>query len=1375
MGARSIIMDPAPGSNHVAHVGDRFRIRLRLPPGLAVRQCFLRCSISADTAADKELEQWEKMGRWQDLPMQACGEDGAEAWEIAVPLIYPGWFQAKAMAIDESGQRLWPEGPDLGISVHPASWRSGNTIYCAFTRMHGATREQRRTTDALRDEQLTVMDRHGWTVIPPSGTLRDLAAQVPHITDSLGCRILHLLPINPTPTTHARYGRFGSPYAATDFTAIDPALVVHDRRSTGLDQFRELVDCVHAHDARLILDLAINHTGWNSTLQNEHPEWFKRNEQGGFISPGAWGTVWEDLTELNHSQTALWDYLSEVFLVWCRRGVDGFRCDAGYMVPLPAWQRITARVRREFPETLFLLEGLGGGWQDTANLLRSGGMQWAYSELFQNHSPYEVGAYLDHCLEANRSTGVLVHYSETHDNSRLAAHDADPEKARRWSLLRNRLCGLTSQGGAFGFTAGVEWLADEKLNVHNSRGLNWGSQQNIIAELQTLNHLLCEHPCFAEDAMLARVSTVDGVIYALHRQAADGQTLLITANLDLTQAQTWAMPQQFQDYQVNLLAEGVTFEGAAPAAVLRLQPGQVVCLAAQEWSANRAGSRRRERQWRSAEALRVLSHHLPLADFGPGNPERLGELLGADPGIFVAAVAAIDPDLARRDLIDAVTTAMSRPHYPTLSHWQVEEHPRINVVPCCHWVLLRHPGPFRYRLRHSQGNHYGRSFPLHEGGHAALIPPQARGEALLQLSCQKNGVEHQGHFRFSNDSDWPGDLRPNGGMALLTNGRGGMSRMAIDLGAIASKYDAALAVNLHPQWPVDRHVLVKRLRAWAEADGYFIALDQASLRAFTNDGKSAHWQFRIACGNQRYLDVHLQAWMPEGENALLTRWWRGEGDSEADLTVLIRPDLEDRSFHAETQRSPEAETHFRQHTQSLDQGRGCIFQPALDRRLCIEGPEGSWHMDEEWSHCRHPIEAGRGQTDHGDAWSPGIYRLRLCADEDRIIRFLGELENPISASAPPRPQRNYHLEHRLRDAAKAYLVRREDGKTVIAGYPWFLDWGRDTLICARGYLAAGYVDEVRDLLRIFGRFEEGGTLPNIIHGENVGNRDTVDAPLWYGIVAEEFATLDPSIYQTDLGNGRNVADVLRSIAEGYLRGTAVGVHCDLQSALVWSPSHFTWMDTNYPAGTPRRGYPIEIQALWIRLLRQLDRLGQAAGEWGTWQELAERASKSLQRLYWLPEHGWWADCLIGDAQTPAAQAVRDTALRSNVVLPIALGVLDNEHARRTLLHVARHLVVPGALRSLAPLRVNPGLPIRGSSGELLNDPHFPYAGVYAGDEDTRRKPAYHNGTAWTWTFPGFCEALVKAWPDDPLAHEAALAYLTTCDQLLERGCIGQIP
>ena len=231
--------------------------------------------------------------------------------------------------------------------------------------MFGEARTARTTRLPALEEQLKALDQQGYAVIPPSGKLRDLTACVPHILETLGCRILHLLPIGPTPTTYARMGRFGSPYAQLDLTGIDPALVEFDQRTTAVDQFRELAYAVHLRGGLVFLDIVVNHTGWGSRLQEERPEWFKRNPDGTFHSPGAWGVTWGDLVELDNSHPELWETTADALLTWCRRGVDGFRCDAGYMVPVPAWQYIVARVRQEFPDCVFLLEGLGGAWEAT--------------------------------------------------------------------------------------------------------------------------------------------------------------------------------------------------------------------------------------------------------------------------------------------------------------------------------------------------------------------------------------------------------------------------------------------------------------------------------------------------------------------------------------------------------------------------------------------------------------------------------------------------------------------------------------------------------------------------------------------------------------------------------------------------------------------------------------------------------------------------------------------------------------------------------------------------------------------------------------------------------------------------------------------------
>ena len=627
---------------------------------------------------------------------------------------------------------------------------------------------------------------------------------------------------------------------------------------------------------------------------------------------------------------------------------------------------------------------------------------------------------------------------------------------------------------------------------------------------------------------------------------------------------------------------------------------------------------------------------------------------------------------------------------------------------------------------------------------------------------------------------------------------------------------------------MDRHIFAKRARVWVNADGFITPLDARSLIEFT-PGPPAVWRFAASAGDGRAVEIHLTAEMIPGENTTVLRFHRAatppplgrELPEDCRVSLTVRVDIEDRNFHWETKRTGGAEAHFTAHCREIavpqtaahlsqPSCNGFAFTPAPDRQLRVFAEGGAYHHEAEWcENIPHPVEATRGQTASGDAYSPGWFELPLLQDgratlvvtaeaageTDRSSRREEALKKEpahtstdngqsllTSAATIQTDSASDDFTRRLETAARAFVVRRGEGKSVIAGYPWFLDWGRDTLIAARGLLAAGWRDEVLELLKVFGRFEQNGTLPNTIHGADASNRDTSDAPLWYGVVCEEFAagemTKDDlrasSFYKTALPDGRTIADVLRSIATGCLRGTPNGIRVDPASALVWSPSHFTWMDTNFPAGTPREGYPIEIQALWIRLLRQLARLG-AKPEGEAWATLAERAQASLENYFWLEAKGWFADQLIAGPGVAANDARPDNALRSNCLFAVSLGLVTGERARRTVAAARDHLLVPGALRSLAPLPVSPPLAIHGNHGGLLNDPQNPYWPRYEGDEDTRRKPAYHNGTAWTWTFPSFCEALAIAWNHSPAAVAAARDYLGSMARLMDEGCLGHIP
>ena len=245
-------------------------------------------------------------------------------------------------------------------------------------------------------------------------------------------------------------------------------------------------------------------------------------------------------------------------------------------------------------------------------------------------------------------------------------------------------------------------------------------------------------------------------------------------------------------------------------------------------------------------------------------------------------------------------------------------------------------------------------------------------------------------------------------------------------------------------------------------------------------------------------------------------------------------------------------------------------------------------------------------------------------------------------------------------------------------------------------------------------------------------------------------------------------DVARRIVAGYIKGTPNGIKMDPESGLIFSPSHFTWMDTNHPAATPRSGYPVEIQALWIAALDFITQHDTTRD----WAGLAKRARASFTRLFTLP-NGSLADCLRADSpKTSANDAVVEDAIRPNQLFAITLGVLTAPEQTLPILDATRQLLVPGALRSLADAPVNTPLPIW-RDGRLLNDPHKPFWPRYEGDEDTSRKPAYHNGTAWVWLFPSYVEALLLV--HGPAAKPLAAALLGSATKLFNDGCVGQLP
>ena len=577
----ALVQEPAPGTRTTCFSGDVLTFALKLPAGMQ-GSAWVRTNLGhADIARAEIIRsvhlQETPLGRdWFDIPMQRVAED---RFEVRLAVCEVGHFEAKCFFLRQGESTpVWPPGENASVNVDSAESCCANIIYNAFVRQFGPNKSRPLELPAPGDACVRLLDEARFTVIPPSGTFRDLIGELDFILGELGCRILMLLPIHPTPTTYGRMGRFGSPYAALSFRSVDPALAVFDPKATPTEQFIELVDAVHRRNARLFLDIAINHTGWAANLHTNHPEWLMRTPEGRIEVPGAWGVQWEDLTKLDYRHQDLWRFMAEVFLTWCRRGVDGFRCDAGYMIPHAAWRYIVARVREQFPDTTFLLEGLGGKISVTRQLLNTANLNWAYSELFQNYDRRQIEAYLPDAIAISDADGLTVHFAETHDNLRLAA------TSHTWARMRTALSALASVAGAFGFANGVEWLASQKINVHEAATLNWGSPVNQVPEINRLARLLKYHPAFHDRTSLSLIQAGDGnqvVLLRCHRPT--DQRLLILANLDPERATQARWPPEAaglsQKHYTDLLtASPVTVDESLGLFTCPLAAGQVRCL-----------------------------------------------------------------------------------------------------------------------------------------------------------------------------------------------------------------------------------------------------------------------------------------------------------------------------------------------------------------------------------------------------------------------------------------------------------------------------------------------------------------------------------------------------------------------------------------------------------------------------------------------------------------------------------------------------------------------------------------------------------------------------------------------------------------------------
>ena len=596
---------------------------------------------------------------------------------------------------------------------------------------------------------------------------------------------------------------------------------------------------------------------------------------------------------------------------------------------------------------------------------------------------------------------------------------------------------------------------------------------------------------------------------------------------------------------------------------------------------------------------------------------------------------------------------------------------------------------------------------------------------------------------------------------LVTNGIGGYASGTI-AGVATRRYHGMLIAAL-PN-PLGRMVMLNDLdERVALQDGSVAQLGGEERIGGHLEVPSARWlaEFRLEAGIPvwRYelgaVALERRVVMPHRQNTAYVIY-QLVGGSEA-VRLELRPAVQFRAYEAPVD-SPVPERY----EMTLGEGHYSIAAaddgPAL--RLMVRGTEASFTADERrLDELLYRVEESRGYAFAGALWSPGCFTLALEPGSTVALIASTEAEEVLSALTPqqalraererrrrliaglPPAVRDETAAHlalaadqfvirpagRLADAARAWAVG-DDMRTVIAGYHWFTDWGRDTMISLEGLtLTTGRHRDAGSILRAFAHYVRDGLIPNMFpDGADEGLYHTADATLWF------FHAVDRYLAVTgDVAMRRLLLPTLRDIIDHHLQGTRFGIAVDPADGLLRQGAdgyQLTWMDAKCDGWvvTPRRGKAVEINALWYNALSLMERWTyqeQGADAAQLYAGHAERARTSFNARFWYEQGGYLYDVVDGPDGDSAE-------CRPNQLLAISLPhpVLDPERWASVLRVAEAKLVTPVGLRSLSP-----------------DSPE--YKPTYRGDLRTR-DAAYHQGTVWGWLIGPWIDAWLKVHPDD---------------------------
>ncbi|MEP6821389.1 MAG: amylo-alpha-1,6-glucosidase [Chthoniobacterales bacterium] len=591
---------------------------------------------------------------------------------------------------------------------------------------------------------------------------------------------------------------------------------------------------------------------------------------------------------------------------------------------------------------------------------------------------------------------------------------------------------------------------------------------------------------------------------------------------------------------------------------------------------------------------------------------------------------------------------------------------------------------------------------------------------------------------------------------LETDGLGGFASGTVS-GIRTRRYHALLLTATTP--PAGRVVLVNGFDATVETpQGTFALSSQRYAPDVVHpDGATRiesfeyepwpRWRFRI--GDDFVVEQEL--FVPSGESRVILSWKVVEGEGEA--TLRIRPFFSGRDFHSTHHengsfRFEPAQTEH-DWTWQLYDGLPAVVVSANGRYV---------HEPEWYRNFFYSEEAARGLDATEDLASPGVFEFSLGSRRAVLAFAAGSAPPDGEGSAEKRYAHAQTAEWRrrrkfptpLHRAADAYIARRGNGKTIMAGYPWFGDWGRDTFIAIRGLcVGTGRIEDARAILVEWAGVVSEGMLPNRFPDQgDTPEFNSVDASLWYVIAVGDYL-------RATNGGGEDAVTLcgaVEAILTGYHGGTRFGICGDDDGLLrAGEPGYqLTWMDARVDGReiTPRIGKPVEIQALW------LNALAIGAQFSARWQPILEKGRRSFVERFWNSDRDCLYDVIDCDHQAGAV----DPSFRPNQIFAIGglpLVLLPPEQARRVVDAVEAHLLTPLGLRSLAP----------GEPG---------YFGHYGGGV-AQRDGCYHQGTVWPWLMGAFVEAWLRVRGNsDEAKVEAAERFIQPLLEHLNHAGLGHI-